>query len=161
MATALQREWVARVLGLTLPARGKDSGATTASERLDKARDTWDEAISRVDNQIAALQTVLRNSGDDDLKAIADFGLAGVTGNHKVRLAAALHEARTGTLDEAAALRTADLVADFRKHIASDPRVKACDDNPFGVSVAIRATLDQPLAMLEAALRTSAPEAVE
>lgn len=153
--TDARRDWVIRVLGVTPPTSATNNGGLGAAERMKKLTAIWDAAIERVDGQIGALQKVLRTSGDDDLKAIAEFGLSGVTGNHKVKIMAALIEARAGTLSEEAAARAAAVVADFRTHIASDARIAACDQNPFGATVAIRATLEKPLALLEAALRAT------
>jgi hypothetical protein len=48
------------------------------------------------------------------------------------------------------------VITPFRAHLASDERVAVCDENSFGVAVAIRATLDPPLAALERALAQAA-----
>jgi len=144
-----KRDWVKRVLGLDAgPAKGG-----SPLQQVLAARAVWEDAIGIVDAQIGDLQKLLRSSRDDELKAIAEFGLPGVTGGHKVRLTAALMEAKAGTLSPKAAGKAAAVVDSFRKHIANDPRVEACEKNPGRVKVAIRATLDGPLAQLGEALR--------
>ena len=80
------------------------------------ARNAWQDAMDAVDSQIAALQQVLRGSGDEDLEEIAEYGLNAVTGNHKVPLMAALMDIGTGTpsaeaLARVHALKTGRLMA--------------------------------------------------
>lgn len=43
-------------------------------------------------------------------------------------------------------------VTDFMLHLSRDPRVAACDTNPFGVQVAVRETLVPLLERLESLL---------
>ena len=42
-------------------------------------------------------------------------------------------------------------IQEFRTHIETDERVEACDTNPYGVAMSIRATLGPALAALDAA----------
>lgn len=110
-------------------------------------------ASDTVDAQISALAAALRRETDEDLLEIADKGMNALTGNHKVRLMAALREA---TSTDPKVLRTVaakgmPLVKSFRNHISSDERVLVCDENPFGVTVSIRQTLGGALDGLEQA----------
>ena len=135
------------------------AAAPTAAPPVDLARWTaarsaWQDASDTVDGQISALQKMLRESGDEELEEIAEYGLNGITGNHKVPLMAALMEIGAGSAESIAKGRpkAIPLIQAFRTHIESDERVAACDDNPGGVAVSIRATLVPALAGLEAAL---------
>lgn len=118
------------------------------------ARASWDAASEAVDAQIGALQAVLRTSGDEDLEAIAEYGLNGVTGNFRVPLLAALREVDAADAGARAmrAKAASAAIAAFRAHLASNEAVEVCDDNPFGVSVSIRGTLLPALDRLEVAL---------
>jgi hypothetical protein len=99
------------------------------------------------------LQDVLRASPDAQLHEIAEFGLNAMTGNHRVKLQAALMGFRGGQVDPAAAGKTSGLVESFLSHIASDPRIAACDANPFGVRMNVRQTMTPALEALKAALK--------
>ena len=105
----------------------------------------WLDASETVDAQITRLQAKLRTDADHELQQIAELGLNGVTGNHKVPLMAALRSidgAGSDTQKLAALLeRAAEAARAFKNHLQSAETVAACDDNPFGVSVSIRATL--------------------
>ena len=62
------------------------------NKKWTAAKTHWQDAIETVDRQVAALQKELLKTGDGDLKEIAEFGLNGVTGNHKVPLMAAIRD---------------------------------------------------------------------
>ena len=151
-----KRAWVARVLGVAMPQAGAAQRGAAANGGFAAARAAWSSAVEQVDGQITALQAALRQSGDNDLRAIAEYGLNGVTGNHKVRLMAALQDIGTGPASPRAAATAIAVITPFRAHLASDERVAVCDENPFGVAVAIRATLDPPLAALQRVLTQTA-----
>jgi arylsulfatase A-like enzyme len=154
--------WLQRVLGFTLPAAagqaapGQAAAAATpaAAAGWQAARRAWDAASESVDGQIAGLQAALRQTGDDTLVEIAEFGLNGITGNFRVPLMAALMEIGTG--NPAAIQKTGPkalkVINDFRAHLDSSEAVKVCDGNPFGTPVSIRATLGGALAGLAASL---------
>ncbi len=170
-AIEARNDWVRRVLGVTLPAgamarQGSATAGTRPAGTAARAQDwaavraTWQAASDAVDAQIAALQAALRADGDDTLKQIAEFGMNGLTGNHKVPLMAALAELVGG--DPAVIARTGPkalgIIQAFRGFLDGDEKVAVCDDNPFGVPVAIRATLGAALAQMAATL-TAAPVA--
>ena len=77
---------------------------------------------------------------DDDLRRISDFGLNTMTMSHKVRLQAALIDGGTAPDQRVAKLALAATDA-FVAHVRADPRIAACDANPFGVAMSVRATL--------------------
>jgi hypothetical protein len=103
-----------------------------------------------VDGQIAALQKALLASDDEELQEIGQYGVNGITGNFKVKLMAALMGVEAGR--DADRAKLAALVPQFRAHLDSSERIAACDDNPFGVTVSIRATLGPALDRLARSL---------
>lgn len=114
----------------------------------------WQAAIETADKQIEDLRGTLMRSNDDELKRIAEFGLGAITGGRKVKLMAALFEARSkeGDALAKACAKAVTQAVEFRSHIEGEGRVAACDRNPFGVKVALRATLVPALARLQASL---------
>lgn len=135
-----KNQWIVRVLGI-------DPGGAGGGDfpaRWQAARDRWQAASAAVDAQIAALQRVLLATDDPELHQIAEVGLNAITANHKVRLLAALAEIGDGTAPAAlarAGKKALALARGFAAHLEGDARVAACDDNPYGARVAIRATL--------------------
>ena len=137
--------WVTRVLGVALPGAKAGAGLDWKSVRA-----AYDAATETVDTQISALQSALKKTDNDVLHEIAEFGMNGITGNHKVRLMAAMMEIGSG---DATALqkigpKVLKIAQDFRQHLDSDERVMACDENPFGVAVSIRQTLGGALGQM-------------
>jgi hypothetical protein len=131
------------------------AGAKTDDRsKWNAARDTWRSASDEVDAQIAALQTALRRESDEELESIAEYGLNAVTAGFKVPLMASIRDldASSGDAFDKAAKKALGVIDGFRKHLDSDERVAACDDNPFGVPVSIRATLTPALDVLKSAL---------
>ena len=112
----------------------------------------WRDAKEAVDVSIGALQSTLRGIDDPDLKRIADVGLNGITDGLQTRLMAALFDynksSGEGRAKAAAVLRTR--AGELRKMIEGDPIIALCEDNPFGVKVAIRGPLGAALTELEA-----------
>jgi hypothetical protein len=149
-----QRAWVERVLGFKFTSELKPN-KPDLGRRWQVACQAWRAASAAVDAQISALQSALRKSGKPALVEIAEFGLNAVTGNHKTRLMAMLLELGDGAPAVIAkhGPKARKLLDDFATHITSDPRVAACDDNPFGVAVSIRTTIAPALQALQAALQ--------
>ncbi|WP_149535567.1 hypothetical protein [Siccirubricoccus phaeus] len=150
-ASPAQAAWVARVLGLggaPGPAEGKAAPGWSA------AFAGWRAATAAVDAQIASLQAALRAAGSPVLQEIAEYGLNGLTGNHRVRLTAALQElgAAPGPKLAQAAPKLGTLLQEFEAFLAGpNPKLDVVEDNPFGVPVGIRATLVPALRALAAA----------
>jgi hypothetical protein len=151
---AAKRAWIANVLDVSfVESPPQDMRSFTAAWR--DAVDAWRDASEEGDGQISALALVLRRSGDVELEEIADYGLNGMTGNFKVRLLAAIHDAgRTGP-DARQAAKLGTIVHGFRSHLDTDERILGCDENPFGIAVSLRRTLGNALDQIEAALRLS------
>lgn len=168
-----QIQWVFRILGIEIGAQGETEAEETEEEfgaDLDElgldvsdiwhaARNAFEAAAASVDAQISALQRELRNSEDYELEEIAEFGLNSLTNNTRVPLQAALIEAGDGSK---AKLRSAGPKIEkaaqaFLSQISGDPRVAACDDNPFGVDIAIvdtyQGAVEQLLDAVKAAQR--------
>jgi hypothetical protein len=126
-------------------------------ERWRAARASWQDAIETIDSQIKVLQKVLRGSGDEELEAIAEFGLNGVTGNFRVPLMASMMDLdrASGEDFKRGAARALGIVANFKRHIETDEIVGAVDDNPFDVDVGIRTTLGGALTEIEDVLKAA------
>jgi hypothetical protein len=140
--------WVTRVLGVE-----PRSGGGGAPRDFDAALAGWQAALDTVDRQIEALQAVLRDSPDSELHDIAEFGLNTMTGDHKVKIQAAVMEMRDGTMTPHAAGAAASLIGSFQTHLAGDERIAACDANPFGVKLSLRETLSPALQALKVVLQ--------
>jgi len=130
---------------------------SAARAGLVDARDGVMEAMSSADAQVRRLQALLAVHPDPDLKEIAgssDLGLNALTGNHRVRVLAALRDLELAAPDALPAVlaRTRTLVAGFDAHIRSSERLAACDDNPFGVPVNVRSLLGPALKQLARAV---------
>jgi hypothetical protein len=145
--SAAQDAWVGRVLGVDL-----GGAAGGGAPELGAALAAWEGALEIVNGQITALQGVLRNSPDDELHDIAEFGLNAMTANHRVKIQVALMDIRSGRGGERAKAAAAKLVGSFLGHIGTDKRIAACDSNPFGVATSLRGTLGPPLEGLRKAL---------
>lgn len=120
-----------------------------------EAKAGWRDALDTVNGQIAALQSALKKIDDVELHEIAEFGLAGVTGNYKVPMMAAIIEidqARGGASLRKGAAKAGDIAKAFNAYLASEETVAVCDANEFGVPVTLRASLGKALSGIEAAL---------
>ncbi len=148
-ATEAQDQWVCRVLGADL---SRDGGL---AERWQAARDAYQASLVLADAQLAALARELQASEDDDLEEIGASQLDTLTEANRAAVLAAIRSIGAG---EAAALRAGApavlaAVEAFRQQLDDDRRIAACDANPFGVRVAIRATLAGALVALGEAAR--------
>jgi hypothetical protein len=152
MSSPEQNAWVQRVLGCRIET--SDPTATAGAGSFAEALAAWRDASETVDSQIESLAKVLRETGDEDLIDIAEFGLSAVTDDHKVPLMAALMDLGDGTPETIAkgGAKALTMIQAFQAHIETDERVAACENNPAGVVVSIRATLGPPLGRLAASL---------
>ena len=128
------------------------------SGRLEQVLAEFDAAQATVNEQIAELQRELRDSADPDLQRIGQFGLNALTGNTRVKLQAAIMELRGGlpTVDPAMARNVARLAEQMAAFLSEDTKVRACDNNPFEVSMSINATLGGAARQLHEVLRQAA-----
>jgi hypothetical protein len=121
------------------------------AESWQAAVKRWQDASEAVDAQVSQLQAHLRNEEDPELQRIAELGLNALTAGHKVALMVAIRELAGGASAEAIA-EAKVAVDDFLDHLQSEPRIAACDENPFNVSVSIRGTLGPALEEMAATL---------
>lgn len=107
------------------------------------ARANWLSAEEAVGKQINAMQSAFRKSGSDVLLDIANYGLPALTGNTRSKAMAAIFEVDgvKSAPNEKTLKRADKKLSDLKKQLTSNPRVQACDENPFGVKVSIGATL--------------------
>jgi hypothetical protein len=119
-----------------------------------EAKSAWQTALDNIGKQLEKLRGSLAQAGDSDLKAIGEFGLNAITANHKVPLQTAIVnvDSTVGPAKIKAIDKAQDAVIAFREHIDRDERVDACDNNPFGVQVALRSELNRGLDKLGHAL---------
>ncbi len=155
-------EWLQRVLGVSVmqdaPAEEEDMGPEAlgldVSDMWQAATDAFRSATATVDSQITGLQSALRQETDPELDQIAELGLNALTRNTRVPLMAALMEAGDGSGErlKAAAPKLRKAIDSFRSVLSSDPKIAACDDNPFEVEVTIVETYSEALDQLDDAL---------
>lgn len=140
---AARQRWIKAVLGLDLAsaASGQD-----AARKWQAARASFAAADASVANQLEILRTAMQRS--PGFAALAQFSLDGTEIDAKRLLAAlpAFPPDARGTQAVAAA------IASFRRVLDADEVIAACDDNPLGAKVAIRATYAHALAALTAAI---------
>jgi len=114
--------------------------------------------MAELNQQIGALQKALWATDDDDLHDIADFGLNAITSGLKTKMIGATYSLGQGDPERQrkSAANALDVIGRFRVLVDSDARVRACDENDFGVVMSLRPTLSAALDRLEAALRPQA-----
>lgn len=113
-------------------------------------RAIWRDAKESTDASLEALARELRSYDDPDLERIADFGLFGIGRGENVALNKALIEfagARPESRDTVAKKLHAAVTA--YRSVIDGGLVDDIDNNPFGVSVNVRATLGQALDAIE------------
>jgi hypothetical protein len=137
-----KRAWLRRFLGINFDAPKTGSGPRTPLLPI------WVAAKEEADAGISRLQDALRGREDEDLDAIAEYGLHGATTGQAVQLMVALREADAKTSPETLA-KVVDAVDDFRDFLDGAPIVDLIEDNPFGIHVPLRATLGPALDELE------------
>jgi hypothetical protein len=151
VATEEQNGWVKQTLGIDVGGQ-----AAAASPPID-AGTLWREAKEATDARLGQLASKLRGTGDPDLVRIADFGLFGISGGGKgvnVALNKAMIEYAGSGAEKrpqaAQLLRKA--VQQYRATLAANEAVRLVDNNPFGVDVAVAATLGAALEQIESSL---------
>lgn len=141
----LERDgWITRVLGIPL-----QSGAKRAKQ--PKLMPLWQQTRETIDQQVAAMQMALRSYRDADYDAIAKFGFNGLTGGRNTALMTALLEFDQAPTSETAS-RVRRAAESYAELLAPDSVLDDYDANPLGVPVRFRATLEQGLASLRAAI---------
>ncbi|MDR1496878.1 MAG: hypothetical protein LBS59_00475 [Puniceicoccales bacterium] len=134
----------------------------TLSEGAAKFEKEWSnlysdyfKALDTVSKQVAQLQNELKGHELEEVRRIAQFGFGAITKNLSVPLRARLLEvngASPGEKRTAFAAQAIDSARKLAAHLESEKMVAVCDDNPFGVKVAIKDTLLPVLARLQETL---------
>jgi hypothetical protein len=160
-----RQQWVSRVLGVSIeavtdadPDEATAPSATSAfRDHWQPVREAWIDASYDSDQQVAALQAALQKSGDEDLDGIAEVGLEDLIDGHKRPLMDALLQIEAADSAKLATVapRVLAQVQAFRSYLTTDPRIAACDSNPFGVAVSLRETMGTALADMETVLATA------
>lgn len=140
-----RRDWLKRVLGIEIgPAR--DAVAVLL---------IWQEAKESVDTRLEALAAALRSHQDPDFDYVADHGLFGLTGaGETVGLMAAMTGFDKAASDAlpAAVIELRAALNRYRSGFDASPIADLIDDNPFGVAVRLRETINNALRRIEATL---------
>ncbi len=136
MSDSVKAEWIGRELGV-------DVSPPVELDDTVPILQIWRDAKEAVDVNLSRLQTALRLSETDLGATVADVGLAPFTRGLQVKLVAALMDyEHSGAGDRAAAasgVRAA--TASLREKLQGERVFRLLDSNPFGVPLAIRATL--------------------
>lgn len=134
------------------PAPTGDGDFTT---QFKAAETKWTAASSAVSAQMKKLQAAMKSHSDADIKKIAD-SLDSVTDGFVRSMEAALKQVGSGGDPETrkkAAKQAVTLISTIAGKIATDKRIKVCDDNPFDVKdVQIQKTLVPALTELKSVL---------
>ena len=139
------------VAGLKALAAALDAPvAQDAAPLSDPAGDPmaiWMAAKEDVDDGISALQSALRGQGHPVLAKIADAGLAGVTDGNQTALMKALFEMKfsSGDARKTAAKALLAQIAAYSTFLKSDPVIELVENNPFSISVPVKAPLGAAL----------------
>ncbi len=142
-----KQDWVLRVLGVDIAAGAPGTGGAAPTGPRPRLTPIWIDAKEEVDAGISQLQNALRNTGDEDLEQISEFGLFGASSGENVALLTALREADSGAEDGLEKVR--DAVADYEDFLAGAPIIDLIENNPFCVAVPLRKTLGAALKELE------------
>lgn len=107
----------------------------------------WQAAKEDVDRGVSSLQDTLKAQNHPVLAQIADAGLAGVTDGNQTALMKALFEMKSATGDarKTAAQALLAQIAAYLKFLKDDPVIAMVEENPFGVSVPVKAPLTAAL----------------
>ena len=155
-ATNVQNAWIERVLGYRFaraPLRRSVRKPPSAYVSI-RGREIWRAAREQVNAEIGALALHLGRTPDPQLQRIATFGLNGASGKLSVGLLTALSEADAATPEQqpSARAKARDVVAEYRGFLQQNRLVRLLDENPFGVTVTIRATLGAALTEIDTVL---------
>ncbi|QDI76309.1 MULTISPECIES: hypothetical protein [Leisingera] len=132
--------------GLKALIKALDAPAEAEAPQAD-VMEIWQAAKEDVDRGVSELQAALRSQNHPVLAQIADAGLAGVTDGNQTALMKALFEMKsaTGEARKAAAQALLAQIAAYLKFLRNDPVITMVEDNPFGVSVPVKAPLTSAL----------------
>lgn len=158
-------EWINRVLGINvaeLRSRGEgDAAAAVMAQDANIAgvggQALWRAAREAVDAALDGLVQRLRSTGETSLERIAEdiptFGRErdAALENALQAYEQAPPEGRRNTVSAVLAA-----ARDYRAALGREVGYRLIDDNPFGVEVAMRASLDQALTQIEHSMAAAA-----
>lgn len=167
--TDTQNAFIQRYLGGAPSTETPQADATIAApatpdqgfeKSWNTARSNWLSAEEAVGKQITAMQAAFRKSGSDVLLDIANFGLPALTGNTRSKAMTAIFEVEgVKSAPNGKILMRADKkLSELQKQLTTNPRVQACDENPFGVKVSIIATLGGALDDMRKTIQAGVPK---
>ncbi len=135
------------------------------AERWKQAASAWQNAVDTIESQLEKLRGVILSVNEEQdpniahlipqLQEIASGGLSQVVGGQRVAMQVAIGNLNQAA-DDAARVKFISaahaVVKQVRLHVASDEGVAVCEDNGFGVTVAIRSELGGALSLLDETL---------
>lgn len=111
----------------------------------------WQDAKDKVDAQLQLLSDVLRKSGDPDLSDVAGE-VETLLEPVRVSLLGALAEYDKAPESRPARDQASDAVGAARGWLVNEPRVAAVDGNPWGVPMAVEATIGGALDRIDSSI---------
>ena len=114
---------------------------------------SYQEALKAATTQLGSLKKALLSDGDPDLVPIASSGLDDILSRHEAGLKKALSDVEGADSDTRPELlgTAAKLAGAFSDYLDSNKQIAVVDDNPFGVTVSIKTTLQPTLTQLASA----------
>lgn len=153
--TSVQRQFLKQHLGVSIDAVQSGTGA---GPDVGSVMAVWRDAKDQMDRNITALTSAMKNHGHPVYKSLAEFGLGGVLEGANARIVAALVD-----FDGAPAETRADVgntlaktISSVRESIGKGKAIDLLDQNPFGISMDLRATLESAFDEIEAKVRHAA-----
>lgn len=115
----------------------------------------WRDAKESTDASMSALQRMLSDASDPNLKRIAEFGLNGVTAGNQVAMTRALmdFDNASGAARISQGETLLKQTGAYRQFLSESPAIALCENNPFGVTCAIKLPLTKALDQIENTVR--------
>lgn len=110
----------------------------------------YHSAMNSVLSQIEQLRIALLNDDDEELRPIAEYGLNGITKNHRTPLEASILEVTTVKPSQRKSIlrQVSSRAEEFMTHLNTSEETNAVENNPFDVEVTILSTLNPALKRL-------------
>ncbi|MFO0903164.1 MAG: hypothetical protein U0939_09205 [Pirellulales bacterium] len=116
----------------------------------------WERVKEEVADRLSQLQGHLRQQKDPGLQRIGEVGFHSITGQLQVGLRVALMEFdRAAKKEDREKFRkqALEIIGKYQEFIKTNPLLKKCDENPFGIKLDARASLRTALDALAASLQ--------
>ncbi len=164
MSTSDKGEWISRVLGISLadfrPRRDQDGTTSTVTQGTKAAGGGelafWRKAKQTVDGAIDELAEALRATEDPLVQRLA-MALPDLGKDQAIALETALRGLEKSSPDrrQDAAEAVRGAARAYRTALATQTAFRLIDDNPFGIKVAMRESLDRAMVQLEQSIAES------